>query len=32
MVGRDGAIHVIRARQPLEQIWANEISVDAKNL
>ena len=32
MVGRDGGIHVIRARQPLEQIWSNEVSVDAGNL
>jgi len=32
MVGRDGEIHVIRARQPLEQIWANEVPVDVQNL
>ena len=32
MVGRDGGIHVIRARQPVEQIWSNEVAVDAANL
>jgi diaminopimelate decarboxylase len=27
MKGTDGALHLIRAKQPLEQIWANEVDL-----